>query len=67
MNKVVPTPFSIRFQATTPERTMTNTEKLEVRLPAQLNERLEDYKEETGLTKSEVTRSALMDELGVAP
>lgn len=43
---------------------MTNTEKLEVRLPEQLHERLEEYKETTGLTKSEVTRSALLDALG---
>lgn len=39
------------------------TERLEVRLPEQLHNALENHKEETGLTMSEVTRAALMEKL----
>jgi len=37
--------------------------KLEVVLPEPLEKKLSEYIEETGLTKSEVTRSALMEKL----
>jgi hypothetical protein len=39
--------------------------KLEVQLSEELNSKLENRTDELGLTKSELTRSALVEKLGV--
>jgi predicted DNA-binding protein len=40
-----------------------SSQDLHIKLPEKLNERLEQAKEDTGLTKSEIARSGLLVEL----